>query len=274
MVDGVVDFGADFKRRNWRSKHLKSLFWGVLIALALGFSCNARAQSEVTLLSPNPIQETMDKLVAGFQAKTGIHVKVTYGSGLGTRKQVAGGQALDVSILFAPFPDALATGNIVLDSATVIARLRLGIAVKKGAPKPDISTPEAVKNALLNAKSIVAIDPAQGTAGAITLAVLDELDITEQVKPKTTWVRGAAAVQESLAKGEAEIALGPYTAEMDNPGIDIVGALPPAVSMPVDITGFLSTSAKDSKAAKMLLDYLASHEVAPIYQEGKIFPAR
>jgi len=71
---------------------LKSLFWGVLIAVALGFACNARAQSEVTLLSPNPIQETMDKLVAGFQAKTGIHVKVTYGSGLSTRKQVAGGQ--------------------------------------------------------------------------------------------------------------------------------------------------------------------------------------
>lgn len=252
---------------------MKPLFWGVLIALALSFACDARAQSEVTLLSPNPIQETMDKLVAGFQAKTGIHVKVTYGSGLSTRKQVASGQALDVSILFAPFPEAL-TGNIVLGSATVIARLRLGIAVKKGAPKPDISTPEAVKNTLLNAKSIAAIDPAQGTAGAVTLAALDELDITEQVKPKITWVRGAAAVEESVVNGETEIALGPYTSEMDNPGIDIVGALPTNVSTPVDITGFLSTSAKDSKPAKMLLDYLASHEVAPIYEEGRIFPVR
>ena len=253
---------------------MKSPFWGVLIALALGFSSNARAQSEVTLLSPNPIQETMDKLVASFQAKTGIHVKVTYGSGLSTRKQVASGQALDVSILFAPFPEALTTGNIVLGSATVIARLRLGIAVKKGAPKPDISTPEAVKKALLNATSIAAIDPAQGTAGAITLAALDDLGITDQVKAKISWVRGAAAVQDSVVKGETEIALGPYTSEMDNPGIDIVGALPTEVSTPVDVTGFLSTSAKDSKAAKMLLDYLASHEVAPIYEEGKIFPAR
>lgn len=253
---------------------MKSLLWGVVIALALGFSCDARAQSEVTLLSPNPIQQTMDKLVAGFQAKTGIHVKATYGSGLSTRKQVASGQALDVSILFAPFPEALTTGNIVLGSATVIARLRLGIAVKKGAPKPDISTPEAVKKTLLDAKSIAAIDPAQGTAGAITFAALDDLGITDEVKTKITWVRGAAAVQESVGKGETEIALGPYTSEMDNPGIDIVGALPTEVSMPVDITGFLSTSAKDSKAAKMLLDYLASHEAAPIYEEGRIFPAR
>jgi molybdate transport system substrate-binding protein len=253
---------------------LKSLFCGVLIALSLGLSSNARAQNEVTLLSPNPIQQTMDKLVAGFQAKTGISVKVTYGSGLSTRKQVAGGQALDVSILFAPFPEALTTGNIVLGSATVIARLRLGIAVKKGAPKPDISTPEAVKNALLSAKSIAAIDPAQGTAGAITLAALDDLGITDEVKTRMIWVRGAAAVQESVVKGESEIALGPYTSEMDDPGIDIVGALPTEVSMPVDITGFLSTSAKDSKAARMLLDYLASHEVAPVYQQGRIFPVR
>ena len=104
------------------------------VALALilifGLAPGARAQGEITLLAPMPVQESMDKLVAGFEAKTGMHVKVTYGSGLGTRKQVASGQALDVSVLFAPFPDALATGNIVPTSATVIARLRLGIAVK------------------------------------------------------------------------------------------------------------------------------------------------
>jgi molybdate transport system substrate-binding protein len=259
---------------NSEEQTLKSLRWELLIAAFLAFTSGARAQSEITLLSPNPIQETMDKLVAGFEAKTGIHVKVTYGSGLSTRKQVASGQALDVSILFAPFPEALATGNIVASSATVIARLRLGVAVKKGAPKPDISTAEATKKTLLNAKSIVAIDPAQGSAGAITVAALDKLGISEQVKSKIMWVRGAGNVQDAVAKGEAEIALGPYTSEMDNPGIEIVGALPTDVSTPVDITAFLSTNAKDSKNAKMLVDYFASREVAPIYGEGKIYPAR
>jgi len=244
------------------------------VTLTFGFSSSASAQSEITLLSPNPIQASMDRLVAGFEAKTGTQVKVTYGSGLSTRKQVASGQALDVSVLFAPFPEALATGNIVPSSATVIARLRLGIAVKKGAPKPDISTPEAVKRMLLNAKSIAAVDPAQGSAGAVTVATLDKLGITDQVKPKITWVRGAGQVQDAVAKGDAEIALGPYLSEMDNPGIDIVGALSPQASPPVDITGFISTTAKDPKAAKALLDYLASQEAGPIYTEGKIFPAR
>ena len=145
--------------------------------------------------------------------------------------------------------------------------------MKKGAPKPDISTVAAVKKTLLNAKSIAAIDPAKGSAGAITVATLDALGLSDQLKDKIKWVAGAKDVQDLVAKGDIELALGPYTSEMDNPGIDIVGALSPEASTPVDITGFISTSAKDPKAAKALLSYLSSHEVASIYEEGKIFPA-
>jgi molybdate transport system substrate-binding protein len=245
----------------------------VFVALALGFSSNARAQSEITLLSPNPIMATIDKLVASFEAKTGITVKVTYGTGVSTRKTVASGQALDVSLLFAPFPEALKTGNIVPSSATVIARLRLALAVQKGAPKPDISTPAALKRTLLGAKSIISVDPAQGSAGGIVLEALDKLGITDQVKSKIKWVQNAGIVQDSVAKGETEIALGPYLSEMRNPGLDVVGALPPEASTPVDITGYLSTSVKDPKAANALLTYLSSPEVAPVYEAAKIFPA-
>ena len=253
---------------------MKSLLSFVVVAaLVLALPSVVAAQSEITLLSPDPIKATIDKLVEGFEAKTGTQVKVTYGTGVGTRKTVASGQALDVSLLFAPFPEALKTGNIVPGSATVIARLRLALAVPKGAPKPDISTPEAVKRALLNAKSILSVDPTQGSVGGIALATLDKLGITEQVMPKIKWVRTGVIVQESVANGEAEIALGPYLSDMRNPGLDVVGALPPEASTPVDITGFLSTSVKDPKAAKALLDYLSSHEVASVYEAAKIFPA-
>jgi molybdate transport system substrate-binding protein len=253
---------------------MKNLLSSVtVIALAFGISSNARAQTEITLLSPNPIMATIDKLVANFEAKTGITVKVTYGTGVSTRKTVASGQALDVSLLFAPFPEALKTGNIVPSSATVIARLRLALAVQKGAPKPDISTPAALKTTLLNAKSIISVDPAQGSAGGIVLEALDKLGITDQVKPKIKWVQNAGLVQDSVAKGETEIALGPYLSEMRNPGLDVIGALPPEASTPVDITGFLSTSVKDPKAANALLAYLSSPEVAPVYEAAKIFPA-
>ena len=253
-------------------KHLFSAL--IIVALVLGISSRAHSQGEITLLCPNPIQESMDKLVAAFDAKTGSHVKVTYGSGLSTRKTVASGHALDVSILFAPFPEALATGNIDPSSATVIARLRLGVAVQKGAPPVDISTAAALKKTLLNAKSIVAIDPAGGSAGSITLAALDKMGITEQLKPKMKWLQNANLVQDAVAKGEAEIALGPYISEMHNPGVDPLGTLPVDVSTPVDITGFLSTSVSDPKTAKALLTYLSSHEATPIYDEDKIFPVK
>src|SRR5947207_6969027 len=235
-----------------------------ICALALGMSTGARAQSEITMLSPNPIKETIDKLVADFQAKTGSKVKITYGSGVGTRKTVAEGGALDATLLFAPFDDALKTGNVVRSSATVVATLRLAIAVKKGAPKPDISTAAAVKKTLLNAKSIISVDPEQGSVGGVVLLALNKMGISDQVKPKIKWVPGGGEVQTSVAKGETEIAFGPYLSDMRNPGLDVVGALPPAAATPVDLTGFLSTSVKDKQAARALLNYLKSPEAAPI----------
>lgn len=244
-----------------------------MVVLALGMASGAGAQREITLLSPDPIRVTIEKLVSDFEAKTGTQVKITYGTGVSTRKTVASGQALDVSLLFAPFPEALKTGNIVPSSATVIARLRLALAVQKGAPKPDISTSAAVKRTLLDAKSIISVDPTQGSVGGIALLTLNKLGITEQVKPKIKWVQNGGLVQESVAKGETEIALGPYVSDMRNPGLEVVGPLPPDASTPVDITGFLSTSVKDPKAARALLDYLSSHDVAPVYEAAKIFPA-
>jgi molybdenum ABC transporter molybdate-binding protein len=244
----------------------------MVVALALGISSSAWAQSEITLLAPGPIKKPMDKLVADFEAKTGTKVKITYGGGVPTRKQVASGQGLDVDLLFAPFPDVLKTGNIVPSSAIVVARVRLAIAVQKGTPKPDISTVAAAKKTLLDAKSIISVDPTQGSVGGAALLALDKMGITDQVKPKIKWVQGGGGVEDSVAKGETEIALGPYLSDMNNPGLDVLGPLPEGASTPIDITGFLSTTLKDKKAAKALLAYLRSREASPVWEEAKIFP--
>jgi molybdate transport system substrate-binding protein len=245
-----------------------------LVALVVGISQAAQAQSQITLLSPNPIKETVDRLVADFQAKSGTKVAITYGTGVGTRKTVASGGALDVTLLFAPFDDALKTGNVDPNSATVVATLRLAIAVKKGAPKPDITNLAAVKATLLNAKSIISVDPAQGSVGGAVLLALNKMGIADQIQPRMKWVPGGGEVQTSVAKGETEIAFGPYLSDMRNPGLDVVGALPPEAATPVDITGFLSTGLKDPRPARALLDYLKSPAAAPVWEEAKAFPAR
>jgi molybdate transport system substrate-binding protein len=252
-------------------KHLVS--WIAVVALGLGISSSVYAQTRVTLLTPDPIKADVDKIVQQFEAKTGDKVQVSYGTGVSTRKTVSQGGALDVTLLL-PFDEAIKTGNVDKKTQTVVARLRLAIAVKKGAPKPDISTAAAVKMTLLNAKSIASVDPMQGSVGGAALLALDKMGITDKVKPKIKWFSGGGGVQDAVANGEIEIALGPYLSDMRNPGLDIVGALPPEAATPVDITGWLSTNVQDPKAAQALLDYLKSKDAAPVWEAAKVFPVQ
>lgn len=252
-------------------KHLVTLL--AVVALALGISSAARAQARITLLTPDPIKNDIDKLVQQFEAETGETVQVSYGTGVSTRKTVAEGGALDVTLLFSPFAEALETGNVDKSTQTVVARLRLAIAVKKGAPRPDISTAEAVKRTLLNAKSIISVDPNQGSVGGNAVLALNKMGIFDQVKPKITWVPTGEVAQQGVADGKYELTLGPYLNDIHNPGVDIIGALPPEAATPVDVTGWLSTNAFDRKAAMALLDYLKSEEAAQVWSAAKLFPA-
>src|ERR1700676_3627338 len=121
---------------------MKKLLLSVaVLALVLGSSFSARAQSEVTLIAPGGAKAALEQLIPGYENKTGNKVKATYGSGLGTKKQVANGEAFDVPVVQPPYPEVLASGNVVADSATPLASVSVGVAVKKGSPRPDISTP-------------------------------------------------------------------------------------------------------------------------------------
>ena len=103
-------------------KQTKNVFSAIfVIAVVFGGWVSARAQSEITLLAPRPMQPTIDKLVANFQAKTSYKIKVTYQSAQLTRQLVAKGQPLDVSLIVAPFPGAIASGTIIPSSSTPIA---------------------------------------------------------------------------------------------------------------------------------------------------------
>ena len=273
--------GNEATSLNYREKAVKYLLSSfVLGAILLGNSYAARAQTEITLLAPGPLgRETMDKLIANFESKTGDKVKVTYGQGsrdtppYGTRQLVARGQALDVSIIFAPYPQAVSSGSVDPKSATTIARLLLGISVKKGAPKPDISTPAAIKKTLLAAKSIVIVDPAQGTLGGEAMDALKKLGLAEEVKPKLKIVEGSGQAEDAVAKGEVELFIGPQVSDKLRDGVELVGGLPHSASTPVYAVGYVSTKAKDPKAAKALLAYLKSPEAEAAYKAAGMEPA-
>jgi molybdate transport system substrate-binding protein len=242
-------------------------------ALLLGISSSAHAQTEVTLLAPNPFRRTLDKVVAGFESKTGYKLKVTLGRGLGTRQQVARGEIFDVSILLPPYPEALASGNIDPQSATTLASLTLALGVKKGAPKPDISTPEALKQTLLAAKTIAFVDPTVGSDGFATRDALQKLGVIDLIDSKIKISATASATGDLVAKGEADLCIF-YLNEMGTPDLDVVGPLPKQIATPTKVVAFISTRVKDAKAAKALVDYLSSPDAEAIYKKDGLEPAR
>jgi molybdate transport system substrate-binding protein len=243
--------------------------------LALGSLYNAGAQSnEITLIAPGGIRDAVEQLIPSFEARTGHKVKATFGSGLGTKQQVARGEAFDVPIVQPPYPEVLASGNVVAGSAVTLASVAVGIAVRKGASKPDISTPEAVRKTLLAAKSIAYPNPAGGAAAGVSFdEALKSLGIAGQVESRLKRAQGGAAAMTMAAKGEAEIGV-TFLSEMGDPGVDIVGPLPRSVSTPTTLVGFVSSHAKDPAAAKSLLDYLSSPGAAAVYKAHGMQPGR
>lgn len=252
---------------------MKCLLSSALAVLALGGAYSAHAQSkEVTLIAPGGIRAAIEQLIPGFEKKTGIQVKATFGSGLGTKKQVADGEAFDVPIVQPPYPEVLASGHVVAKSAATLASVSVGIAVRKGAPKPDISTPEAVKRTLLAAKSVAYPNPARGAAAGVSFdATLRKLGIASQMEPALKRAQGGAGAMAMVAKGEAEIGL-TFLSEMEDPGVDPVGPLPPSISTPTTLVAFLSAHAQDPAAAQALIDYLSSPAASAVYKAQRMQP--
>jgi molybdate transport system substrate-binding protein len=252
------------------------------VAFVLSVSSIARAQTEVTLIAPGGIRAPIEQLIPGFEKKTGYKVNATFGSGGGTKQQVVRGEVFDVPIVQPPYPDVIASGNVVESTATPLASVAVGVAVKKGAPKPDISSTEAVKKMLLSAKSIVCPDGATGAAAGVSInEMLKRLGIDDQIEPKLTrphgngpgGAGGGAVVSSMVGKGEVEIGM-TFISEMNDPGIDIVGPLPRDVLPWTTLVGFLSTHAKNPEAAKALLKYLSSPEAAAAYKAAGMQPGK
>jgi len=250
---------------------MKLLCWLTLLWCSAGGF--VFAQNEVTLVAPGGIRAAIEELIPGFEAKTGIKVKATFGSGGGTKQQVIRGEVFDVPVIQPPYQTVIASGNVVADSAMPLASVAVGVAVKKGAPEPDISTPEALKRVLLAAQSITYPNPAGGAAAGVSFdATLKKLGIAEQIEPKLKRAQGGAAAMTATAKGEAEIGL-TFLSEMDEPGLDIVGPLPREVSTPTELSAFVSSHAKNASAAQALLQYLSSPAAAPIYKKNGMLPS-
>lgn len=206
----------------------RKLLW--LVPLVLVFGASAAGAAEIHVLSAGAVQEAEKSLAAEFGRQTGDHVTFVFGTVGAIQGRLKSGERADVIVLSASAIDTMAKARELIGNAgTPLAKVGIGVAVREGAPRPDISTPDAFRQALLQANSVVYADPAKGASSGIQFArILNQLGIADVVNPKAILQPGGYVV-EVVARGQAELGVHNISEILPVKGVVLVGPLPPAL---------------------------------------------
>jgi len=235
-------------------------------------SGEARA-AELKVLSALATRTVMADVGPMFERATGHKLAVTFVTLGEAVKRVQGGETFDVVIMPA-MPGFLKGSAAAADNVTVIARSGIGVAVRKGAARPDISSPEALRGALLAAKSITYANPAGGGAAGIHFAkVLDRLGIANEMKSKTVFHSRADETGILVANGEAEIGVNQIQVLMPVAGIEIIGPLPGDLQDNIVFSAAIMTGTNNAEASKALVAFLRTPEAAAVMKSKGMEPA-
>ena len=240
------------------SAYFRSLALGLAGALLLAGAAGA---AEVQVMISGGLTAAYNVLVPEFERLTGNKVLTAYGPSMGTTVnaipiRLERGEGADVLIMVGyALGDLVKQGKVIADSRIDLTKSPIGIAVKSGAPKPDISSADAVKRALLAAKSIAYSDSASGVY--VSTEMFEKLGIADAMKDKAKKIP-ATPVGEIVAHGDAEIGLQQISELKPVEGIDIVGSLPDELQKITVFSAGIATVSKEPDAGKALIKFLAS----------------
>ena len=213
---------------------------------------------------------SINAIAPAFEKATGHRLVSHFDSTPNIISRVNSGTPFDVVVVPVDvFKDAAAKARFAPGPTIDIARVGYGIIVRAGAPKPDISTPDAFKEALLAAPSIAFL-PASA-AGAYVTKVFDRLGISEEMKAKTKVQAAPAAIAPAVAKGEAELGVF-LTNVLIAPGVELVGPFPSDLQQELVFTSAIAADTREADAAKALIDYLKSHAAKDIIKAAGMTP--
>jgi molybdate transport system substrate-binding protein len=227
--------------------------------------------ADITVIGSTAMTEFIEAVIPIFERDSGHKVRATFLSGSLLPVKVKAGAPADLIVTTPESIDDLAkAGKVVAGGRVDLVRSSAGVAVRAGAPKPDISTPEAFKQALLAARSV---GISQGPSGFYMLSLLDRLGIADAIKAKAVFTEPGQRVGLVIASGQAEIGVQQITELLAMPGIDFVGPLPPALQTTIIYAAVRSSNAKETAAADELVKFLTSKAVAPSARKMGLDPA-
>lgn len=247
-----------------------------ITALSLGAAlCGQALAAELHVLSSGGFTAAYKQLVPGYEKASGDQVVSGYGASLGGApdsipSRLARHEPADVVILSVPALEALvAAGQVRPGSRVDLGRSLIGLSVRKGTPKPDISSVEALKNTLLQARSIAYSASASGTY--LSTVLFKQLGVADQIKDKARRIV-SERVGSVVARGDAELGFQQVSELLPIEGLDFVGTLPDEVQEVTIFAAGITTEAREPEAAKALLRYLSSAEAAPVIRQTGLDP--
>jgi molybdate transport system substrate-binding protein len=221
--------------------------------------------AEIKVIGSPGLREAYTDLLPGFEKATGHHAVTTWGGVNEIAKRVAGGEVADVVLLpAAQIDDLVKQGKLMPETRADVAKSGVGIAIREGAPKVDVSSGEALKRALLAAKSIAY---STGPSGVHMAEVIRKFGIADAVKSKIVISPADTPVGVMVARGDAEIGFQQVSELLRIKGIDYLGPLPPEVNEITVFSAAVHKSAAQPDAAKALVKYLSAPEAAPVIRK-------
>lgn len=230
----------------------------------------AATAADVKVMAGAGMSGALGELFPQFERATGHRIVIQYGAGGTFKKQIEAGEAFDLAIIDSDEVDDLVRqGKIAGDTRVDVVRVGIGVAVREGAPKPDISSVDTFRNTLLNAKSVTYAP--QGSTGRHLPKVFDRLGIAEQMKAKTK-PNALVRVPEVVAAGEVELAVAGVPTLLAAKGVQVVGLLPAELQSWFVNTAGVSAAAMEPDAAKALIKHLATPEAAAVIKAKGMEP--
>lgn len=226
--------------------------------------------TEIRLFATNAVRSVLDELLPTFERSSAIKAHIDYNTTAQTLALLRGNASADAVIATeAGINELTALGKIIAGSRTNLAATSIGVAVRKGAPKPDIETVDAFKRTLLDAKSVAYT--ASGLSGMYFAKLIERLGIAEQIKAKSQ-IRPGGLIAEVVVAGEAELAVQMVSELLSVPGADLVGLLPAEINQTSMIAAGILSSTQRASEARALIQHLASPDAAGVFRAKGLTP--